>query len=786
MSQQAQITVAASPLGNELMSLLTTEQILPGDAPSYQACKTLWSFHPLGAKIAESPVKMAQSQAREIEVPHSPGDRVRDAFIQQWKDDKVDSYIATTATTARVYGIASIAYGAKGVEPSTVIDPWKLRTLDLYFSVFDPLNTAGSLVLNQDPNAPDFQQSDTITVSGVPYHRSRSCVIMNEKPIYIAYTSSAYGYVGRSVYQRAFYPLKTFVQSMLTDDMVTQKAGLLIVMMKAAGAIIDNVMKAVAGLKRTLLQGAVTGNVLQIGQDDKVETLNMMNLDGAAGFARNNVLKNIATAADMPASLLNQETMAEGFGEGTEDAKNIARYVDGIREWLEPLYKFMEPIIMYRAWTPEFYASIQADFPEEYEGVEYKTAFMRWKNSFNAAWPNLLKEPDSELAKAEDVGLKAAIGMAEIIIPIADPENKAMVVKFLADYVNGSKFLFKGARLDLDYEALAAYEPPTPETEPKPAGPESEKDSVRRLVRSDAVFVESDHPRDDDGKFTDGGGSSKLSVAGGKTQGGVAAIYSAATKSYAAEGISPTRIKALAIPPGWKDVRISHDEHADLQVLAVDSKGRPQYRYSEAFTKTKKAQKFERVGQFNAKRNAIEAATIGGIERGSHAAAAVRLMYLTGMRPGGDEDTGAKEKAYGATTLLKSHVKVDDNVISYDFIGKKGVRIQNSVRDDALAGFISKRLTANDGDVLFRASAAQANAVIKGAAGEIFKAKDLRTLKANQLAADTIAKMDVPAGETARKEAVKMVATVVSKQLGNTPSVALADYINPMVFEVWQ
>ena len=117
---------------------------------------------------------------------------------------------------------------------------------------------------------------------------------MNEEPIYIHYTSSAFGFVGRSVYQRALFPLKSFIQSMITDDMVTRKAGVLIAKIKPAGSIIDKTMAAMTGLKRNILKDAETNNVISIGQDDSVEAINMQNTDTAMTVARKNLLENIA------------------------------------------------------------------------------------------------------------------------------------------------------------------------------------------------------------------------------------------------------------------------------------------------------------------------------------------------------------------------------------------------------------------------------------------------------------------------------------------------------------
>lgn len=459
----ATLSFGGTALGSPLTDLLLIDELIPGSAISYQMAKLIYVNHPLGPKMAEKPISVAQSQDREISIANDPDDRIADAFNREWQAIGADRHIFNVVRLARIYGVGSVVYGAEGYEPSAAIPPEEFHKLSMYFNILDPLNTAGSLVLSQDPNAPDFQKHGAIAVAGVPYHRSRSCVFLNEEPIYIEYTSSAFGYVGRSVYQRPLYPLKSFIQSMITDDMVTQKAGLLVAKMKQGSSITDRIMMAFAGLKRTMLQGGRTGNVLTISPDEAIETLNMMNLDGAAGFARNNILANIAAAASMPAMMINDETFAEGFGEGTEDAKDVARYINDIRQQMQPLYNFFDFIVQYRAWNEDFYEILKAEYPDRFKGKPYKTAFFEWVNSFTATWPNLLIEPDSERAKSEKVVLDALVEVATLLMPAMDPENKATLVGWVADNLNDKKLLFQSP-LILDLDALAAYEPPIAET----------------------------------------------------------------------------------------------------------------------------------------------------------------------------------------------------------------------------------------------------------------------------------------------------------------------------------
>jgi hypothetical protein len=472
------LNITSSSLGGSLQELLMTDEIVPGSDASYQVCKTIYAYHPLGRKMVDSPIMMAQSQRRQITVKNSPEARVREAFEREWERINADTYIAQLAGVARIYGVGSIVVGADGIAPTEEMPFEKLADLSVYFNVLDPLNTAGSLVLNQDPNSPDFQKYTIITAAGQPYHRGRACVLMNERPIYIEYTSSAFGYVGRSVYQRALYPLKSFINTMVADDMVATKIGVIIAKMKAPGSIIDSAMQKLAGVKRALLQEARTNNIMSIDVTEEVSAIDLTNVDGAGNYSRMNILKNIATAADMPAKMLENETMVSGFGEGTEDAKNLARYIDSIRQWMEPAYRFFDDIVMRRAWNEEFYEIIQNEYKEEYGNVKYNDAFYRWKNSFVAEWPSLLETPESD-AKVEEVRQRALISMLEILMPEMDPDNKARVIEWAVANAGENKFLFPQPLL-LDYDELRNYTPPEPEQGDEPRKPP--KPSLMRLV----------------------------------------------------------------------------------------------------------------------------------------------------------------------------------------------------------------------------------------------------------------------------------------------------------------
>ncbi|PXH54326.1 hypothetical protein DMT41_28040 [Klebsiella variicola] len=456
--------IAIGSCSPELITLLDSEDIQPGMSAGYQTCKTIYLFHPLGGKMVDRPIKMAMNESRTVHISQAYGieQRLRDAFEREWKALGADKHIANAARISRIYGVSAIAMLVDNQEPSSAVDYRTLYKHNVTFNILDPLNTAGSIVLNQDPNAQDFQKVDGIRVAGKPYHKSRCVVQQNEDPIYLAYNSAAFGFTGRSVYQRALFPLKSFIQTMRTDDMVSVKGGLLVTKIQGPSSVVNNMMQKLSGIKRMMLKRGKTGEVLQIGANDSIESIDLSNLEKPLDSSRNHILENIAAAADMPAIILNSETFAQGFGEGTEDARSVAVYIDNIREWLEPLYDYFIRICQYRAWSIEFFNSLRADFPDLKN--TYSLYFSSWINNFEYRWPSSLKEPESEKVKVDEIRFKAIVSMLEVMFPQVntDDENRALLIEWAQANANANESLFP-QRLDLDIDSLKDNRPQQPQ-----------------------------------------------------------------------------------------------------------------------------------------------------------------------------------------------------------------------------------------------------------------------------------------------------------------------------------
>jgi len=78
----AYATITGSAIGTKLTSLLLADDIMPGVDASYELCKLIYLYHPLGAKISDKPLELAQSQDRNIAIADAP-DEVPEAFLNE-------------------------------------------------------------------------------------------------------------------------------------------------------------------------------------------------------------------------------------------------------------------------------------------------------------------------------------------------------------------------------------------------------------------------------------------------------------------------------------------------------------------------------------------------------------------------------------------------------------------------------------------------------------------------------------------------------------------------------
>jgi DNA topoisomerase IB len=259
------------------------------------------------------------------------------------------------------------------------------------------------------------------------------------------------------------------------------------------------------------------------------------------------------------------------------------------------------------------------------------------------------------------------------------------------------------------------------------------------------------------------------------------------------------RIRALVIPPAWKDVWISPHHNGHLQATGVDAAGRRQYLYHEAWRAQRDREKFDRMLEFAATLPRLRATLLehlrrDGLPRERALACAVRLLDLGFFRLG-SEDYAERNETYGVATLEQRHVKIDDeDQVVFDYTAKHGQRRVQVIADGEVVDVVemlkrrrgakSRLLAYKEGGRWHELHPPDVNDYLKAHAGEC-TAKDFRTWNGTVLAAIGIAVKAEDAAGSRKRHGRAIVDTVkeVAYFLGNTPAVARSSYIDPRVFD---
>ena len=258
------------------------------------------------------------------------------------------------------------------------------------------------------------------------------------------------------------------------------------------------------------------------------------------------------------------------------------------------------------------------------------------------------------------------------------------------------------------------------------------------------------------------------------------------------------RIRALAIPPAWREVWICTDPLGHLQATGFDDAGRKQYLYHELWRSRRDREKFDRMADFGQalprlRRHASEGLAGDDLDEPRVLACAVRLLDVGLFRVGGEE-YAEQGGGLGLATVGKEHVRVEGDSIVFDYPAKSGVRRHHQVSDpEAVAVVRALKRRRGGGPQLLAHRVGRRwhdvrsddiNDYIKEHLGAEYSAKDFRTWNATVLAAVVVAADRATARtKTARKRTVDAAVRAVSEELGNTPAVARRSYIDPRVFD---
>jgi len=250
------------------------------------------------------------------------------------------------------------------------------------------------------------------------------------------------------------------------------------------------------------------------------------------------------------------------------------------------------------------------------------------------------------------------------------------------------------------------------------------------------------------------------------------------------------RIAALGLPPAYEDVWICLQDNGHLQATGYDARGRKQYRYHKDWNAFRSVEKFHQLIEFGQalpkiRRQALRDLDTGVDDIRGILAALTTLLDEAHLRVG--NQAYVKENGtYGATTLLKRHIKLNDGKIELKFRAKGGKRVQRSLKHprlqkilEEIADLPGRQLFVwkDDTGSLKPVESGRLNGYLAEISGIAISAKTFRTW-AGSLAGFGVARSAILEG---RRPTVKEMAEASADVLHNTPAISRSSYIHPRI-----
>lgn len=249
------------------------------------------------------------------------------------------------------------------------------------------------------------------------------------------------------------------------------------------------------------------------------------------------------------------------------------------------------------------------------------------------------------------------------------------------------------------------------------------------------------------------------------------------------------RIAALAVPPAWAEVWISPLPEAHLQATGRDARGRKQYRYHPDWAAQRDALKHDRLADFGRRLPRLRSVIAQSLRAPAGSAElaigiVLALIDRAAIRVGNPE-YAAENRSYGATTLRRRHLRLEEGRARLAFPSKGGRPVRRVLRGARLMRALARlhdlpgaelACWRDDHGAIHSVRSDQVNATIARVCGEGNSAKTFRTW-AGTHAAFALALRPGPLTLRAMLEAA-------AERLANTPAVARKSYVHPAVLDL--
>lgn len=304
---------------------------------SYKDCQNLYSYIPLAKRIVNLPIKIA---INNMNIKWGSEDEYKDE--EGLKDIDIN-YVKTLCTDyiskVRLYGY-SVLLPLVGPEDNASKPLMKSEIYDkeIRYNILDPLNM--TVTIDNNPASYNFKRITSMRVNNGPFiHTNRALALNNRlNNLYLQYNNASYNYVGLSELQSCYCLMNVIATAITSMERQLMHSSLMVVE-EEKGSTNVNTQSMTA--QADLLSQVKQDSVVLLRNGLKLNQFQLSNFDTITNSI-DSINKLISMTTDIPSVLFTDESLGNGFSEGSSDGQIVEMYLTDIRNSLIiPTMKFV-------------------------------------------------------------------------------------------------------------------------------------------------------------------------------------------------------------------------------------------------------------------------------------------------------------------------------------------------------------------------------------------------------------------------------------------------------------
>lgn len=401
---------------------------------SYEECRDIYRYWPLGKRIASALPNFAMSAQRKFVVKDAP-DEVNSKLAEVANELNIDEIVKRCAVYARIYGLASIyvAHKRDSKQPLSYKD---VQQEGFTLNVLDPLSMGGSIQIDNDSLSPTFGKPISVSIRGKAVNPNRICVVYNDIPLFYKFNPSSFAFSGPSIYQNMTLLIRAWNRGIIALQRLATKAAAMVKTTKETANVTGFNIRAVQQ-NLEMIRSIENDGIASIRSGDTLEFFALTGVQEVDVIIQQINTGLMMALSDTPSGILLDKNLSVGLNDGSEDMKAILMAVDNFRfHVLKPLYLFIDKYLCYKAFTPEFIMSIIEQYPDLYRNKQANTVLTEWMQNYSFEWGELYPQNENEKADTQSKVLDNLLKIKEMGAEVSCLEDAINQLQFFdVDFV---------------------------------------------------------------------------------------------------------------------------------------------------------------------------------------------------------------------------------------------------------------------------------------------------------------------------------------------------------------